>query len=155
MTIFHNVMPCKISKLMLGWSCRFNFKGHIFGEIWQNLDIHTSLTISIHRNITPTINIRKLNIPGKSSIVLTVKVNVVIKCGPLVNSQASMNMFSQVPDPYLGPTVIQSLKIYITFFGMISGPLEKMWTKKMVLTKMTNGICPFVHFLTIFAIFID
>jgi hypothetical protein len=40
----------------------------MFGEIWRHLDIHTSLSISIHRNKTAIVNFRNLNIPGKSSI---------------------------------------------------------------------------------------
>jgi hypothetical protein len=68
MTIWFPVMPYEISSKMLGWSCFINFKGHVVVEIWCDLDIHTSLTISIHRNINAIANIPNLNIPGKSSI---------------------------------------------------------------------------------------
>ena len=61
-------MPYGISNKMLGWSCCINSKGHICVEIWCDLDIHTSLTINIHRNITAVINFQNLDIPGKRSI---------------------------------------------------------------------------------------
>ena len=47
---------------MLGWSCCLNFWGHIFGESWFHLDIHTSLTIFIHRNPTAIVNFRNFRI---------------------------------------------------------------------------------------------
>jgi hypothetical protein len=61
--------------------------GPYFGEILCYLDIHTSLTISIHRNITALVNFKNLNISGKrfigaqKTLNLTKQLYVVTKFG--------------------------------------------------------------------------